>query len=167
VTKLAGIVVCAGLLAVIVLALPARSGSPACDAYCRMAVKGQVARFKDAARTIRRHRRELGSVRQSLRRVQRPIQRDSRYAIHLAAIAYRQSESDMLRVANCESPGLIPTLVNRTPHRGEHATGLFQFLPSTWRSTPYGHLNIFDPVVNALATGWMWTNGRRGEWACQ
>lgn len=92
----------------------------------------------------------------------------SAYAIALAATAYRQSYTDMIRVANCESPGLDPTLVNDQPiYNGEHATGLFQFIPSTWASTPYAGYNIFDPYANSLAAGWMWSVGRRGEWACK
>lgn len=89
-------------------------------------------------------------------------------ALRLAAITYRQSYTDLLRVANCESPGLDPGLVNSTAvWNGEHATGLLQFLPSTFRSTPYRSENIFSPYANALAAGWMWANGRRSEWACR
>lgn len=82
--------------------------------------------------------------------------------IYAAADEWGLSRSDMLRVARCES-GLDP--YNVTPPY--QASGLFQFLPSTWASTPYADQDIFDPVANANATGWMWTNGRRGEWVCQ
>ena len=69
---------------------------------------------------------------------------------------------DMLRVAKCES-NLNPFNVT-APH---FATGLFQFLPSTWATTPYAERDIFDPEVNAYAAAWMWSVGRRNEWACQ
>jgi uncharacterized protein YraI len=82
--------------------------------------------------------------------------------IYAAADEWGLSRSDMLRVARCES-GLDPYQV--TPPYS--ASGLFQFLPSTWASTPYAGDDIFDPVANANATGWMWTHGRRGEWVCQ
>jgi hypothetical protein len=82
--------------------------------------------------------------------------------INDAAARWGQSADDMLRVARCES-GLDP--YNVTPPYS--ASGLFQFLPGTWASTPYADDDIFDPVANANATGWMWSVGRRGEWVCQ
>ena len=82
--------------------------------------------------------------------------------IYSAADYYGQPRGDMLRVAQCES-GLDP--YNVTPPY--NASGLFQFLPGTWASTPYAGQDIFNPVSNAFATGWMWSVGRRGEWVCQ
>jgi uncharacterized protein YraI len=82
--------------------------------------------------------------------------------IYAAADRYGQSRADMLRVARCES-GLDPNQV--TPPY--NASGLFQFLPGTWATTPYADQDIFDPVANANAAGWMWSVGRRGEWYCQ
>jgi len=82
--------------------------------------------------------------------------------ISAAAKKYGQSESAMVRVARCESV-LDPCAVNRSgPYYG-----LFQFLKSTWSSTPYGDRDIFDPEAQALAAGWMWHEGRKNEWACQ
>ena len=77
-------------------------------------------------------------------------------------IRHSHSRDDMLRVATCES-GLDPS--NYTPPYG--ASGLFQFLPGTWATTPYAGYDIFDPWANANAAGWMWSVGRRGEWVCQ
>lgn len=82
--------------------------------------------------------------------------------IYDAAAQWGQNGDDMLRVAQCES-GLDP--YNVTPPYS--ASGLFQFLPGTWASTPYANDDIFDPVASANATGWMWSVGRRGEWVCQ
>jgi hypothetical protein len=79
-----------------------------------------------------------------------------------AANKYGQSKSAMVRVARCESV-LDPCAVNRSgPYYG-----LFQFLKSTWKSTPYGDRDIFDPEAQSLATAWMWKQGRKNEWACQ
>ncbi len=83
--------------------------------------------------------------------------------IYAAADRYGQSREDMLRVARCES-GLNPRAVGPAPY---YASGLFQFLRSTWASTPYANEDIFDPVANANAAGWMWSAGRRNEWVCQ
>ncbi len=81
--------------------------------------------------------------------------------IYDAAWRYGQSGDDMLRVARCES-WLDPTAVNPS---GSY--GLFQFVPSTWASTPYANHDIFDAWANANAAAWMWSVGRRGEWVCQ
>jgi hypothetical protein len=82
--------------------------------------------------------------------------------ISSAAKKYGQSESAMVRVARCES-NLDPCAVNRSgPYYG-----LFQFLKSTWNQTPYGDQNIYDPKAQAMATGWMWKEGRKSEWACK
>ena len=82
--------------------------------------------------------------------------------IDKAAKKYGQSKSAMVRVARCES-ALDPCAVNR---KGPYY-GLFQFLKSTWKTTPYGDHDIFDPKAQALAAGWMWKQGRKKEWACQ
>lgn len=82
--------------------------------------------------------------------------------IYAAADAYGQPREDMLRVARCESV-LDPNAVN--PY--SNASGLFQFLPGTWATTPYADEDIFDPVANANAAAWMWSVGRRNEWVCQ
>jgi hypothetical protein len=79
-----------------------------------------------------------------------------------AAKKYGQSENAMVRVARCEST-LNPCALNRSgPYYG-----LFQFLKSTWKTTPYGDRDIYDPEAQALAAAWMWKEGRKNEWACQ
>ena len=79
-----------------------------------------------------------------------------------AATEYRQSEQAMVRVARCESTLNPCALNNDGPYYG-----LYQFLKSTWQSTPYGDQDIFDPQAQALATGWMWQQGRKNEWVCK
>jgi hypothetical protein len=82
--------------------------------------------------------------------------------IREAARAFGQPEEDMVRVGRCES-NLDPRAVNQA---GRYF-GLFQFLRSTWASTPFADQDIFDPSANARAAAWMWQQGRRDEWACQ
>ena len=82
--------------------------------------------------------------------------------IDQAARKYGQSKSAMIRVARCES-GLDPCAYNR---KGPYH-GLYQYLKSTWRSTPYRDRDIYDPKAQAMATGWMWKKGRKNEWACK
>jgi hypothetical protein len=67
-----------------------------------------------------------------------------------------------LRVARCES-GYNPRAVNRAgPYYG-----LFQFLMSTFRNTPFGGGDIFDPVANANAAAWKYGHGGAGAWGCR
>lgn len=82
--------------------------------------------------------------------------------IRQAAARYRQPLADAERVATCES-GLNPLAAN-----GHGDDGLFQILyPSTWDTTPYRRRSVWSAKWNALAAMWMWSVGRRGEWACR
>lgn len=68
------------------------------------------------------------------------------------------------RVAWCESrydPGAY--------NRSSGASGLFQFIPSTWRATPQGRagLSPFDPYANAEAAAWLYRVGGPGHWSCR
>ena len=78
-----------------------------------------------------------------------------------AARRYGQDPDDMLRVARCES-NLVATAVNPA---GSY--GIFQFVRSTWESTPYADNDVFEAWANANAAAWMWSAGRRGEWVCK
>jgi len=84
-------------------------------------------------------------------------------AINLAAATYGDG-STLWRRARCETGG---TFDPKATNRGSGAAGLFQFLRSTWATTPYGRFNMYSPYANALAAGWMNANGRGGEWACR
>jgi hypothetical protein len=71
-----------------------------------------------------------------------------------------------LRVAMCES-GYNPLAVNRS----SGASGLFQFLPSSWANTPQGKAgqSVFDANANALGAAWYYNaTGRTGRpWSCK
>ena len=67
-----------------------------------------------------------------------------------------------LRVAKCES-GYNPRAYNPAgPYYG-----LFQFLMSTFKATPYGSQDIYDPVANASAAAWKYSQGGAGAWGCR
>jgi hypothetical protein len=66
-----------------------------------------------------------------------------------------------LRVARCES-GYNPMAVN--PYSG--ASGLFQFMPSTWNAH-FAGWNIWDPVAQAKAALVFYNNGWTSAWTCK
>jgi hypothetical protein len=67
-----------------------------------------------------------------------------------------------LRVAKCES-GYNPRAYNPAgPYYG-----LFQFLMSTFKNTPYGGQDIYDPTANASAAAWKYSQGGAGAWGCK
>ena len=75
---------------------------------------------------------------------------------------YGQAAVDWgLRVASCES-GYNPRAYNPAgPYYG-----LFQFLMSTFKNTPYGGGDIYDPVANANAAAWKYGQGGQSAWGC-
>jgi hypothetical protein len=83
-----------------------------------------------------------------------------REAISLACATYGSCET-LWRRAGCESH------YSASAKNASGASGLFQFLPSTFASTPYGRLSLWSPYANALAAGWMNAHGRGGEWSCR
>jgi len=83
-------------------------------------------------------------------------------AINLACATYGHC-AELWRKANCETGGTFdPRAENPSG-----AAGLFQFLPSTWKTTPYRMFSVYNPYAAALAAGWMHDQGRGGEWACR
>jgi hypothetical protein len=67
-----------------------------------------------------------------------------------------------LRIAKCES-GYNPNAVNRS----SGASGLFQFLPSTWAHLPWAGQSVFDPVANAQAAAYYYQHSGPGPWQCK
>jgi hypothetical protein len=67
-----------------------------------------------------------------------------------------------LRIAKCES-GYNPNAVNRS----SGASGLFQFLPSTWAALPWHGSSPFDPVANAQAAAYYYQHSGPGPWVCR
>ena len=83
-------------------------------------------------------------------------------AIRLASIVYGVPLREARLVASCESRFRSYA---RNPSSG--ASGLFQFLPSTYRTTPFRDVSIFSPYANALAAGWLYSRSGWRPWECK
>ena len=66
-----------------------------------------------------------------------------------------------INIAYCESR-YHPNSVNTD----SGATGLFQFMASTWSGTPYASKSRLDPVANAFAAAWLYKTYGPGRWSC-
>lgn len=135
------------------LALPtsaeATHRSEPCASHSLGFCESTVNRYAEKVRHLRRTLMHRSSVQE---------------AITLASVVYRVPRSTLSRRAFCESK-----YNPRARNLASAASGLFQFLPSTFASTPFSSLSIFSPYANALAAGWMMSPevGRGGEWVCR
>lgn len=115
-------------------------------------------RNRKLQRTVHGYGRWVRSLRRTLRHDQSVAE-----ALNLASVVYGVPRSTLWRRSACESH-----LHPRARNRKSGALGLFQFLLSTWRSTPFAAFDPYSPYANALAAGWMMgPAGRGGEWECQ
>ena len=88
-------------------------------------------------------------------------------SLQLAGIAYRQDWRALERCALSEGYRRTERYWrhNARPNSGGSGSfGAFQFLRSTWLTTPYARLDWSRQDVQAHAAAWMWSRHRRGEW---
>jgi hypothetical protein len=126
------------------------------DAGAQVAALERQLRAERVARRRERRafRRQLAGVRSTM------LHRASvGEAINLATVVYGNGTT-LWRRARCEST------LNPYASSTSGATGLYQFLPSTWRSTPFGRFSIWSPYAQSLAAAWMIRAGRGSEWQC-
>ena len=125
-----------------------------------------AARYHRARVELAELRGEVKELHKSLRLERQIVLTDPTVveAINLSCIAYQGYCSTLWRKARCETGG---TFDPHAANSSSGAVGLFQFLPSTWASTPYRVFSPFDPTAAALAAGWMHEQGRGGEWSCR
>lgn len=93
---------------------------------------------------------------------------DAELSLQVAGIVYGQDWRHMQRCWLSEGYRLSERFdrrIVRLNRGGSGASGPAQFMPGTFASTPYGHLDLFNVHAQAMATGWMWSVGRRVEWA--
>jgi len=82
-----------------------------------------------------------------------------------AAAAQGADADQLLRVAYCESR------YNPGAYNASGASGLFQFLPSTWAANSvragFAGASPFDPVAAANVAAWMFVRGQSYQWVCR
>jgi soluble lytic murein transglycosylase-like protein len=88
-------------------------------------------------------------------------QNEARCFIVRAARFYHQPQGLALSIAYRESrwnPGVT--------NRSSGAAGLYQFMPRTWRYTPYGKRgkSAYNPRWASLGAMWMWAHGYYSHW---
>jgi hypothetical protein len=76
---------------------------------------------------------------------------------------YPQTVDKMWRVMMCESSGNA-----RASGGGGAWLGLFQYAPTTWRSSwnPYRNQSIWDARAQIYATAKAWSIGMQRHWSC-
>jgi hypothetical protein len=86
--------------------------------------------------------------------------------VRAAAASWGADETQLLRVAYCESR-YNPNAYNAS----SGASGLFQFIPSTWAISSvragYAGASVFDPTANANTAAYMFAGGQARQWACK
>jgi uncharacterized protein YabE (DUF348 family) len=86
--------------------------------------------------------------------------------VETAAAAWGLDPNMMLRIMACESRGNALS-VSHFIINGEHPTGLFQYLPSTWRSAGGTDDNIFDGSIQIQLTARKMATQGTKAWQCQ
>ncbi len=86
--------------------------------------------------------------------------------VEAAAAQWGIDPNMMLRIMACESHGNAAA-VNSATVNGQHASGLFQYLPSTWRQAGGTDANIFDGSVQIQLTAKKMALYGTGPWACK
>jgi hypothetical protein len=95
-----------------------------------------------------------------------PVPGDIESIIRDAAARWGADPDQLLRIAYCESH-YNPNAYNAS----SGASGLFQFLASTWAlqspKAGYGGASVFDPVANANTAAMMFAMGQARQWVCK
>lgn len=86
--------------------------------------------------------------------------------VESAAAAYGLDPNMMLRIMACESNGNA-TAVSTFIVNGQHPTGLFQYLPTTWTAAGGTNDNIFDGALQIKLTAKKMAREGTSAWQCQ
>jgi membrane-bound lytic murein transglycosylase B len=84
----------------------------------------------------------------------------SKCFIKRAAAHFNQSKHQAFAIAYRES-----RFNYRVTNSSSGAAGLYQFMPTTWHSTPYRKKSPYSPKYASLAAMWMWAKGGYHHWS--
>jgi soluble lytic murein transglycosylase-like protein len=146
----------------LVAATPAPADEPPAIVVTPDTYQGKTAGWW--ARRAVQARKDANKRGRTIQRLRRTLAHDTTVyeAFRLAETIYGVDDALLRRKAWCES-----RFNPRAKNRHSTASGIGQFLDSTWASTPFGRFSVFSPVANILAMGWMHAHGRGDEWACR
>lgn len=114
---------------------------------------------------VRKAQSSLRQTHAALVRLQRqPRYATPAYAIKLASSVFGVPFSEMWAVAGCETGH---TYSAYTRNASSSASGLFQFLDSTWASQGVAGFSVFDPVANALGAARIVARQGWRQWVCK
>lgn len=90
--------------------------------------------------------------------------RDVAYAISLASSTFGVPTSELWAVARCETGGTFNPYARNS---SSSASGLFQFLDSTWANQGISGFSVYDPVANALGAARIVARQGWRQWVCK
>lgn len=135
-----------------------------------MGLTAQQWQHRAVARTKERNRgrAEIRMLTRHIKQMQRIRRkawtRDARYAIELASSVFRVSRSEMWAVAACETGHTFSPYARNA---SSSASGLFQFLDSTWANQGIAGFSVYDPVANALGAARIVAQQGWRQWSCK
>jgi hypothetical protein len=159
------IVVAAALLIALVVTLPSPASTPVVKSTHMGKTAFQWHRIAEKRRLARDWLQKRLTFRvlevRALQKVKAPPARDVQYGIHLAATTYGVSETDMHRVASCES-GHSATAANGQ-YRGVFQEG------SMFERSRFGRagFSVWDPVANAMNAAETVSREGWSQWTCK
>lgn len=109
-------------------------------------------------------RKDANARGQTIKRLKTVMRHDESIneCVKLATIVYpRFTEARAWRIIFRES---WTTGKQHAKNAHSTASGLMQFLTSTWATTPFAGISIWSTCGATLGAGWMHQNGRGGEW---
>jgi soluble lytic murein transglycosylase-like protein len=100
------------------------------------------------------------------------FKRDVEYAFHLAGdlfgiplnLSRGVSEGELRSVSYCETGGTFNPFAK---NRSSSASGMMQFLDSTWANQGLPRFSVFDPIANILAAARIVAGEGWHQWACK
>lgn len=115
---------------------------------------------KVARKRLKGKEMELRGLRRTLRN-----NTDAHVALRLAGVVYGQDPEHIRRCWLSEGYRGSERYQRRIVRNNREGSGAAGPAPGTWAGTPFAGFDIYNVTAQAFATAWMWSQGRRREWA--